>query len=117
CRRRARRRPAIERAALGEERRLGRVEIFRLAVADDTAAEGDDATAAITDREHHAVAEIVERRAAVVRLMDEARFDQQRLWKLAGERAFQGLASIRCIAEPEAADGPVVEAAARQIFA
>ena len=57
----------VERAALVEERRLRRVEIFRLRVfLERAAAEGDDAAAQIGDREHHAVAEAVERHRDVV---------------------------------------------------
>ena len=50
-----------------EERRLRRVEIFRLRVLLERApAEGDDPAAQVGDRKHHAVAEAVERHRDVV---------------------------------------------------
>ncbi|PAV68955.1 hypothetical protein WR25_00105 [Diploscapter pachys] len=49
----------VERAALVEERRVGRVEVFGLAVADHAAAEGDHATAGVADRDHQPAAEAV----------------------------------------------------------
>src|SRR5262249_45214409 len=50
---------AVELASLVEERRLGRVEVLRLAGVDDTSTKGDDAAARIANRKHHAVAEAV----------------------------------------------------------
>ena len=49
----------VESAALVEERRVGRIEIFGLAVAEDAAAKGDDAAARVADREHQPAAEAV----------------------------------------------------------
>ena len=44
---------------LSKSERLGRVEIFGLAVAEDAAAEGDDPAARVADREHQPAAEAV----------------------------------------------------------
>ena len=51
--------------ALREQCRLGRIQIFRLPLIDDSAAESDDAAAAVMDRKHHAIAETVVALAAV----------------------------------------------------
>ena len=50
---------AVELAPLLEERRLGRVQVLRLARADHAAAEPDHVAARIENREHHAVTEPV----------------------------------------------------------
>ena len=50
---------AVQSLALAEQRRLRRVEILRLVVAERAAAEGDGAAAAVADREHHAAAEAI----------------------------------------------------------
>ncbi len=56
-----------------EERRLRRVQVFRLRVLlQRAAAEGDDAAAEIADRKDHAVAEAVERHRDVVAADQEA---------------------------------------------
>ncbi len=65
----------VERCAFVEERRLRRVQIFRGSVLlQRAAAEGDDAGAQIGDREHHAVAEAVERQRDVVAGNQQAGF-------------------------------------------
>ena len=57
----------VERRAFVEEWRLRRVEIFRLCVfLQRAAAESDDTSAQIGDREHHAVAKAVERQRNIV---------------------------------------------------
>src|SRR5437870_3364923 len=74
--RRAREVGGVEQVALGVERRLGRVEILGLLVAEGAAAEGDDAALEIADREEEAAAEsIVDARAALTRDR-EARGDE-----------------------------------------
>src|SRR6185503_11941410 len=66
----------VERAAFVEERRLRRVEIFRLRILlERAAAERNHAPAQIGDREHHAVAEAVERHRDVVAGDQEAGLD------------------------------------------
>src|SRR6185437_16195952 len=54
----------VELAAFVKERRLRRVEVLRLALADHAAAERDDPAAAVADRKHDAIAEaVIEARA------------------------------------------------------
>ena len=66
----------VERRALVEERRLRRVEVFRLRVLlERAAAEGDDAAAQIGDRKHHAVAEAVVGHRDVVARDQQPRLD------------------------------------------
>src|SRR6185437_7141518 len=110
----ARLRPAIEHASLLEERRIGRVQIFRLAIAEHAAAEGDDAALAVADREHDAMAEIVVGLAALGAAQQPG-LDQQRLGEGAGEGALQAVALLRRVAQAEAADGGGIESAALQI--
>ncbi len=64
----ARRRPGVKHPAFLKQRRVGRVQIFRLVVAQGTAAKGDDPTSAVADREHHPAAEIIIGIAAAFRL-------------------------------------------------
>src|SRR5438128_168213 len=66
----------VEQVAFGVERRLGRVEILGLLVAEGAAAEGDHAALEIADREEEAATEsIVDARAALTRDR-EARGDE-----------------------------------------
>src|SRR5690606_39920605 len=57
---------AVQLAPLLEQRRLGGVQVLRLALVEDAPAEGDDAPAPIVDREDDAVAEAVVAPALVV---------------------------------------------------
>ena len=66
---------AVEICALVEQRRLGRVEIFRLARAHHPAAEGDHPATPVVDREHHAAAEAVIGLTLVLGLDREACFN------------------------------------------
>jgi len=50
---------AVELATLGEDRRLGRVQVLGLAAVENAAAEADHVPAAVVDREHDPVAEAV----------------------------------------------------------
>ena len=57
----------VERRALVEERGLRRIQVFRRDVLlQRAAAEGDNAAAQVGDREHHAVAEAIERQRDIV---------------------------------------------------
>ena len=56
---------AEEQPPLVEEDGLLRIEVFRLAVAEDASAEPDNASLLIRDRDHHAVAEAVVEAAAL----------------------------------------------------
>ena len=68
---------AVERAALVEERRLRPVQVFGARVGiEGAAAEADHAAPPVGDGEHHAVAEAVVGRAAVLRRDQEARVDE-----------------------------------------
>ena len=101
-----------------EERRLGRVEIFRLAVIHDPAAESDDAAATIADREDHAIAKIVVALAATLRLAQQPPLEQQRLGHRAAHHgAFQLVAAIGGKAQTETPDGRIIEPALLQIGA
>ena len=111
------RRPGIEHAPLLEERRVGRVQVFRLVVSHRAAAKGDDPPGAVTDREQHAAAEIVVWLAATFRPAQQAAFDQQGFRKFAGQRAAQRLPVIGRPAEPEAPDCLLVETPRREVFA
>ena len=65
----------VKRRTFVEERRLRRIQIFRRRILlQRAAAEGDDAAAQIRDREHHAVAEAVERQRDVVAGNQQAGF-------------------------------------------
>src|SRR5579883_251213 len=110
----ARRRPAVKDAPLLEERRVRRIEVFGLPVAENAPAESDDAAAAVADREDDAVAEPVVAGAPVIRPPQQAAFDQERL-RHAGERALQPVARVVGEAEAEAPDRRLVEAALAQI--
>ena len=82
----------VERAALVEERRVGGIEIFGLAVAEDPAAEADHPSARVADREHQPAAEtVVAVLAAFFGLDEHAGFDRACL-----RRAFRARASARC---------------------
>ena len=108
---------AVEVGALVEQRRLGRVEVLRLARAHDAPAEGDDAAAPVVDGKHHAAAEaIVGLAVAVVGLDGEPGLDDLvDRHVLALEVRQQAVARIRREAQAEIVDGRVLEAAAAQI--
>src|SRR5690606_25896429 len=73
----------VEFAALVEQRRLGRIEVLRLALADHAPAEGDHAPARIADREHQPVAEAVVMAFAVADLPALAFDDEPEFGELA----------------------------------
>ena len=65
-----------EQRAFVEERRLRRIEVFRLrARVHRAAAEGDDPAGAVVDREHHPVAEPVVRDGDPIAVDEESRLD------------------------------------------
>ena len=109
----------VERRALVKERRLRRIEIFRLRVLlERAAAEGDDAAAQIGDREHHAVAEAVERHRNVVAGDQQAGLDHVLDRNaLAAEMLLQREALGRRIAEAELELRRRIEAAVGEIAA
>ena len=66
----------IQHVALRVERRLGRVEVFRLLVAESTPPEGDDAALEIADGEGQPPAETIVDTGAALALDDEARAEE-----------------------------------------
>jgi hypothetical protein len=107
----------VEVPPLVEERRVARVEVLGLPVAQDPAAEGDDAAAPVRDREHRPAAEEVEAVAPVVGLREQRGLQQHRLLEaLLSEGLLELLAPVRRVAEAEGADGLVAEAAAAEIL-
>ena len=104
-----------ERAALVEERCVGRVQIFGLAVAQDAPAERDHAPARVADRDHQPAAEPVVG-FLVVDGDQHAGFDQHRGREFL-ERLFQRAAAFGREAEAEGGARRVRNAALRQIIA
>ena len=90
---------AVQLAPLLEQRRLGRIQILRLAFADHAATEADRHAAGIEDGKHHPIAEAVVALALV--LDHQARFDQRRLLVLR-KGALQRLPIVRRIADAKA---------------
>ena len=108
---------AIELAALDEDRRLGRVQVLRLAAVEHAAAEADDLALDRADRKHDAIAE------AVVALLlgpfvalhdDHAALGQQRI-VVAREHAGQAAPARRRVAQAEALGDLAAQAAALEV--
>ena len=114
--RRARLEQAVELAALQEDRRLGRVQVFRLALVQHPPAEADDLALGVADREHDAVAEAVVAAllAGLVLQDDQAGLDQLGVVVFA-EGAGQAVPARRRIAQAEARGDLAGQAAALQI--
>ncbi len=89
----------VELLALAKHRRLGRIEVFRFAGAQDARTEADHLTARIADRKHDATAEAVVALAFVGD--DEPGFDQSRIVVI-GDRGAQRLPGVGRITQPEA---------------
>ena len=107
----------VERAALVEERRVGGVEVFGLALAEDAAAEGDDPAARVADRDHQPAAEaVVAVLARLLGLDEHAGLDELVLAELF-EGALEGVAAVGRETDAEAGDRRLVDAAALEIFA
>src|SRR5690606_38497985 len=108
---------AVENGALVEDRRLGRIEIFRLVTAGEyTSTERDHATAHLGHREHQPVAETVVRLAASLALLDQPRIQQHVILDtvLMG-RAAQRLPVVGRIADAEPLDGILTDLALLQV--
>ncbi len=106
----------VERPSLVKQGRIGRVQIFGLARAEDAPPECDDAPARIADRDHDPAAEPVVR-GLIVDLDQQPRLDQQFFVQMA-ERRFDAGAAVGRKADAEARDGfggeaPVPEIGAR----
>ena len=103
CRRResrCAREEAVELAALREQRRLRRVQVFGLALAQHAPAEADHVAAAVVDREHDAVAKAVVALAAVAVRSPAPRFRAR--GRRSREHGRQRLPVVRRIADAEA---------------
>ena len=103
-------------AALVEDHRLGRVEIFRLAVVHHASAKGDDITADVDDREHHTVSELV-----IVCTLRTAHNQSGRKQFLLGvslcrHRVEQRVEGIRRIAQSKIVHRPFGQRAPHEVF-
>src|SRR3989344_1065606 len=105
----------VERAALVEQRRVGRIEIFGLAIAQYAAAERDHPPARVADRDHQAPAEPIVG-VLVVDRNQHARFDEHRGREFL-ERFFQRAAAVGGEAETEGLARCVRNATLLEIFA
>ncbi len=109
----------VERCAFMKERRLRRVQIFRLRIfLQRAAAEGNDPAAKIADRKHHAIAEAIERHRNVVAGNQQAGFHHV-LGRNAvrAEMLLQREAFARRVAKPEFQLRRRIEAAVGEIAA
>ena len=108
----------VEQVALGVERRLGRVEIFRLLVPERAAPEGDDPALQIMDRKEQAPAEAVIRPGAVLARDREAGGHEGLLGNLLrAHEAEERVPALRGIAEAEALGDLGVDAALLEVGA
>ena len=109
----------VERRAFVEERRLRRIEIFRLRLfLQRAAAEGDDAAAQVGDRKHDAVAEAVVGHRNVVAGDQQAGLDHVLDRNaVAAEMLLQREALVWCVAEAEFQLRRRIEAAVGEIAA
>jgi hypothetical protein len=123
--RRARFEEAVELAPLAEDRRLRRVQVFRLAAVEDAAAEADHRPLHRADRKHDAIAEAVvallarvvarRRPAALVGLGDDQpAFLEQRV-VVAREDAGEAAPAVARVAEAEAGGDLAAQASALQV--
>ena len=97
----------VERAPLVEERRLGGIEIFRLALADDAPAKGDGPASHVADRDHQSAAEPIVR-VLLLHRDQQAGLDQHGI-AIALERVLQLAARIGREADAEGPGGFVVD--------
>ena len=105
---------AVEFAPLLEQRRFRRVQILRLALVQDAAAEGDDAATAVMDRKDDAIAEAVVAPPLVV-VDDQAGFGQD-LCLVVRKDLLQRLPVVGGVAEAEARGDFARQAAALQVI-
>ncbi len=107
----------VKRTPLVEERGVGRVQIFRHAVAafEDAPAKGDHPLACILDRQHHPPAKAIVGRL-VLNADEQARLDQHGLVE-PGESGFERPLVVRRPAKAELANGLFVQPAPLEIVA
>ncbi|MPM55420.1 hypothetical protein SDC9_102217 [bioreactor metagenome] len=106
----ARLRQAEQFAAFFEKRGFRRVQVFRFALVDDAAAEGDDVALGVDDGDHQAVAEAVVTAAGVI--VDDQAGQLQGVAVVIGEDRLQVLPAVRGVADAEAGGGLAGQAAA-----
>ncbi|KGX49631.1 hypothetical protein Y025_5578 [Burkholderia pseudomallei TSV32] len=111
---------AVQLAALVEQRRLRRIQVFGLAAVQHPAAEADDLPLHVADREHDPLAEpvVAARDAVRVGLLaddHEARVDE-RIVAVVVERRLEVLPAVRRVAEPEAQRDLARQAAPLQVL-
>ncbi len=106
---------AIERASLVEERGLRRVQVFRLALAQDAPAKGDHPAAAVGDGKDHPAAHAIED-MTVVALADQAGLDGklQRDARL-GQRIAQRRTTIGRVAQAKSPNSCITQTPALQV--
>ena len=105
-------------AALVEERRLGRIEIFRRVFPDEHApAERDRAAATVENRKHHAAAEAIVFRAALAAGEKPGFLHERDALRARAERVLERVPLIRRVAEIEFRDRRVVEPAVGEVRA
>ena len=109
---------AIEGAALGEDGRFRTVEIFRLAVAEGTAAKAHDPAAPVANGKHQPVEEKLAARHSVFALPQQPGFEQLRRRDLrAREFGRQGAAAVARPAEAECGNARLGDAPGCQVAA
>ena len=106
---------AVQGAALVEQRRVGGIEVFGLAVAQGAAAERDDAAAGVGDREQHPVAEKIVGRAAVIGPAHQPALGEQRFGHGVGHDRGLDRVARRREAEAEPRDRLVAQPAPVEI--
>ncbi len=104
----------VELASLREERRLRRIQVLRLPVAQHAAAEADDLAARIVDREHDPIAKPVVALAGLAG--DDEPGSLQRGVVVAFERRRQGLPRVGRVADAEMRGDRPGEAPLLQVF-
>ncbi len=109
----AREKEPVELAALREQRRLRRIEVLGLAVAEHAAAEADHLAAAVVDREHDPVAEPVVALAAIAGDHEPGGFERRVV--VAVERRGQRLPGVGRVADAESRGDRAGEAALLQV--
>ncbi|MCW0450032.1 hypothetical protein NB706_002866 [Xanthomonas sacchari] len=109
---------AVQLAALVEQRGLRRVQVLGAVVlVEHAAAEGDDPAAAVEDREHHPVAELVVDVAAVVLGEQPGAVEQLEPALVGAQRVLERAVAVRGVADLEARAVFGVHAAAVQVDA
>ncbi len=94
---------AVEELALREARRLGRVQVLRLVVAERAGSEAEDLAARVADLDREPVAEAVVDAARLGVLLEEAGLDERLLREARAEAVLERVPRVGSRAEAEAA--------------